>query len=256
MLRIQRLNMDNSWFFDLDGVRFIVDPWLTGKEVDFFSWFNTQWHRTRPLPPNEVPEHHFVLVTQKYPDHFHKETLRLLNPGKIIVPASVEKKCKRLLPDAEVIIFNEGLVNPFGLPLRIHFLPTRRKIDPIYDALVIENGRQSVFLASHGFSLERQHLDRVRTLPPFALLIAPMNLYQLPAMLGGRVSPGIASVKKLANELKAGKIAATHDEDKFAKGIVSKFAHIVRAPAPDILKSDDLFGDRYLHIPDYLPIEL
>ena len=51
-MQIQRLNMDNSWYLGFEGLRLLVDPWLEGTEIDFFPWFNTQWHSfqgQRPL---------------------------------------------------------------------------------------------------------------------------------------------------------------------------------------------------------------
>ena len=48
-MKIQRLNMDNTWLLEMEGLRILVDPWLEGEEIDYFSWFNTQWHRTKPI---------------------------------------------------------------------------------------------------------------------------------------------------------------------------------------------------------------
>ena len=78
MIQLQRLNLDTSLFLEIGGWRVVIDPWLEGTEVDFFSWFNTQWHRTSPIPFHEIPEFDTVLITQKYPDHFHLQTLKKL----------------------------------------------------------------------------------------------------------------------------------------------------------------------------------
>ena len=53
-LCIRRLNMDTSWQLEWDGTNIIVDPWLTGSEIDGFSWFNEQWHTTPPLPMDQL----------------------------------------------------------------------------------------------------------------------------------------------------------------------------------------------------------
>ena len=91
MIQVQRLNMDNSLFLEISGWKVLIDPWLEGTEVDFFGWFNTQWHRTPPLPYEQIPAFDTVLITQKYPDHFHAETLKKLNPGHIIAPGSLKE---------------------------------------------------------------------------------------------------------------------------------------------------------------------
>jgi hypothetical protein len=164
------------------------------------------------------------------------------------VPKSIQKACQKLLPDAEVITFNQDL-NPIpGTNINLHFLSTNRWVDPIYDALLLENGFMSIFLASHGFSLSEAQKDAVGKCPPVELLITPFNLYKLPAILGGVVSPGLKSVKALVECLNPKAVVATHDEDKFARGLVSRFARIKRAPHSDELKSMDFLANRYLHI--------
>ncbi|MGB5323449.1 MBL fold metallo-hydrolase, partial [Lutimonas sp.] len=105
MISFQRLNMDNSFFMNISGWKILIDPWLEGTEVDYFEWFNTQWHRTAPLPFNEIPAFDTILITQKYPDHFHQETLKKLNPKHIIAPKSLENKLKNLFPSSKI----EGL---------------------------------------------------------------------------------------------------------------------------------------------------
>lgn len=250
-MQIQRLNMDNSWFIDFRGTRMLVDPWLTGKEVYLFPWFNAQWHRTRPLDPEAVPPFDMVLITQKYADHFHKETLKLLGPKRIALPQSVAGTCRKWLPEADLVSFNQGVQRLFGTNINLHFFPTRRKIDPIYDALVLEDGSDAIFIASHGFSLTDEQQELVRQLPPVKLLITPFNLYKLPAFLGGIVSPGLKGVQQLVKAIDPLKVVATHDENKFAQGLVSQFARITRAPGPEELNRAAILEGRYLHIDHY-----
>ena len=109
-MKIQRLNMDNTWFIEFAGLRMLIDPWLFGQEVDFFSWFNTQWHRTAPVPLAEVPDFDLVLITQKYPDHFHQETLKKLQPKLVVGPQSIENQLNKILPDSNILSFNEGIL--------------------------------------------------------------------------------------------------------------------------------------------------
>ncbi len=251
MIEIQRLNMDNSWFININGTRILIDPWLLGAEVDFFPWFNKQWHRTPPIDLEQVPTFDWVLITQKYPDHFHPETLNQLPIKRMVVPKSIEKKAKKVLPQVEIINFNNGLPMLFGSSVNLHFLPSKRRIDPIYDALILEDGEHSVFIASHGFSLDELQKEWVKTLPPFELLIAPFNLFELPKILGGTVSPGIESVKKLRQETQSKKVVATHDEDKHAEGIVIKLAKVTKAPNPKELQQAHLLGDHFLHVDHY-----
>ena len=250
-IKLQRLNMDNSWCLEFAGQTILIDPWLKGVEIDFFSWFNTQWHKTQPVPPAEVPEFDLVLITQKYPDHYHPETLVELQPKKIIVPQSIEKSVKKVLPKASILTFNQSPKKVMGTDINLHFLPTSRKMDPIYDALLLENGEESILIATHGYTELKEWTQHIQQLPPVSLAFTPFNKYQLPFFLGGTVSPGLDAVKALIQALNPGKIVATHDEDKHAKGIVHKFARITFPPDNQKLIQQDIFKNRLLEINDY-----
>lgn len=250
-IKVQRLNMDNSWWVEIDGLSFLVDPWLEGSEVDYFSWFNTQWHRTKPIEYDLVPDYDFVVITQKYPDHFHKKTLAHLNPANVLVPKSILKAVKKLLPDSTVMCFEESMSNLFETGLNMHHIPTSRKIDPIYDSFVFENGKESVFISTHGHGLTEEQKRRVLVLPRISILFTPFNHYQLPAFLGGTVSPGLEGVEHLVDVLNPKRIVATHDEDKHAKGLVSKFAKVVKSPDTKTLQELKYLKDRYVEISSY-----
>jgi L-ascorbate metabolism protein UlaG (beta-lactamase superfamily) len=251
-MQIQRLNMDNSWHIRIGGMSLLVDPWLEGVEIDYFSWFNTQWHRTAPIPYEELPEYDWVLITQKYPDHYHKKTLLRLQPKKILVPASIEKSVRKLLPDAEVVSLGSqnAVFEKNGVSITWH--ATNRKIDPIYDAYLIQDHTASVFLATHGYDFEKtnMHIDQ-----PVTLLISPFNEFKLPFFLGGMVSPGLKGLTQLTKHLQPKHILATHDEDKHAKGLVIRMAKIKRFLSSDLSKIE-LFKDRILNLPDYKQITL
>lgn len=252
---IQRLNMDNAWWVQLGKVSFLIDPWLMGSEIDYFKWFNQQWLKAEPVNIDDVPQYDFVVITQKYPDHFHEETLVKLQPQKLIVPKARLKKTKQLFPKAEVLILEKNHSNVFGTDLNFHFFPTKRKIDPIYDALLVENGEKSVFIATHGFNLNEKQLQTIKDLPEIELLMCPFNYYKLPALLGGLVSPGTEAAGQLLEQIKGKKIVATHDEDKIAKGMVSKFAKIKWAQDQSIAQQD-IFKNKFIHIQDYNPVSI
>ena len=255
-MNLQRLNMDNSWRMKFAGLDLLIDPWLQGVEVDYFPWFNTQWHRTKPIPVQEIGEHDLVLITQKYPDHFHQETLLALAPEQLVVPKSIEKKVRRLLPNANVLTINSSPHSLLGSRLNIHFLPTNRKIDPIYDALLLENGEESILLATHGLTDLEAHLSFIRNAPPVKLVLTPFDHYRLPALLGGTVAPGMDAVRALIETIDPRYVVATHDEDKFAKGLVTKAARITKPPSPDELRKEALFENRLLTIDNYHSCEL
>jgi L-ascorbate metabolism protein UlaG (beta-lactamase superfamily) len=250
-MKIQRLNMDNSWFIEFGGLRMLIDPWLFGEEVDFFPWFNTQWHKTKPLEVEKLPSFDVVVVTQKYPDHFHLETLNRIKPKIIIGPKSIQKQVTSKLPEATFYSFNDGLTGVLSSQLNIHHLPTTRLIDPIYDALILEDGTSSICIASHGYPDILKKKAMWENLPPVELLISPFDHYELPIFLGGTVAPGIDGLIHLSEALQPKKIVATHDEDKHAKGMVIKFARITKAPSIASLEKHPIFQGKILDINNY-----
>ena len=256
MVHFQRLNMDNSFLLEMSGWKILIDPWLEGTEVDYFSWFNTQWHRTPPLAYKDLPDFDTVLITQKYPDHFHEKTLKRLNPKHIISPKSLEKKLKNLFPSSNIEsldAINRTLeVNKY----KVTFLGTKRKVDPIYDAFMVDDGEMSVFVSTHGFQFNNMDRELLKQSSPCELLITPFNYYKLPFFLGGIVSPGLKGVKHLCDTLNPKKVIATHDEDKHAKGIVSKFATIKRHSSSEDLLKYTWLTNRYLEVDHYNRINI
>ncbi len=256
MIKIQRLNLDNSWFLQINELRLLIDPWLEGTEVDFFSWFNTQWHRTKPISFEDIPDFDAVLITQKYPDHFHKDTLQKLQPKKVIAPASIQKALQKILPETEISPLGKSQPELEFLGIKFTFLPTSRKIDPIYDAFMLESEGERFFLATHGFHPNEEQLAFMKNDKPCEVLITPFNEYQLPAVLGGTVSPGMRNVQELVDILEPKHVFATHDEDKHATGLVSKFAKITWAKPENELKEIPWLADRYHSLDHYNQITL
>ena len=256
MIYIQRLNLDNSFLLEIGSLKLLIDPWLEGVEVDYFSWFNTQWHRTKPLSYNQLASYDTVLITQKYPDHFHSETLQRLSPKRIIAPRSIEKKLKILLPETSIIPLDPKNNQITENNVCVTFLPTKRKIDPIYDAFLLDDGKESVFVAPHGFQLNAKDIDLIKKASPCQLLITPFNYYKLPFFLGGVVSPGLEGVKHLCDVIEPKRVIAAHDEDKHAKGLVSKFAKVIRPSSGESLRKLSWLANRYQEINDYNRIKI
>jgi len=254
-MKLKRLNMDNSWWLQLSQVRVLIDPWLEGEEVDGFRWFNTQWHRTPPIDYERVPDFDLVVITQKYPDHLHAQTLTRLQPRRVVAPASTKSRLRRLLPESELVCFGTDQATIQLGKLRIAWLSTQRKIDPIYDALLIDDGEESVLVATHGIRLDERHAPALDEAPPCKLLVSPFNHYRLPAFLGGVVTPGLAGLKHLVESIEPDWVVATHDEDKHARGLVPRLAQVQRFDDTE-LQDHPWLATRHLVMADYEEIEL
>lgn len=243
--------MDNSWHLQFAGVSLLIDPWLQGAETDYFAWFNKQWHRTTPIKLEDVPSYDLVLITQKYPDHFHPETLGLLEPKKVLAPKSILKKVKEVCPKASVESIEHAAVLTEGSAIQMRHLPSQRSMDPIYDGLVFHDDLESVLLATHGY--HPSWTSAIKELPPLKVAFTPFNEYRLPSFLGGAVSPGIDAVRDMIAATTPEYVVATHDEDKHAQGLISKLAKITLPPSDDELRTEDVFRRRLLTINDYKP---
>jgi L-ascorbate metabolism protein UlaG (beta-lactamase superfamily) len=239
--------MDNSWFIQLNGLSLLVDPWLEGTEVDYFGWFNTQWHRTPPLSYEQIPKYDLVLITQIYPDHFHQKTLLKLNPKQIIAPAALQKRLQKILPHAQIISLDNRHPATEIEGVKISLMPRTSVVGPVFNSYLLNNEVESVVVAPHGYNGNESSIKNVK------LLITPFNRYRLPFFLGGTLSPGVEGLKRLMHTFNPKHVVCTHDEDKHATGLVSKLAKIKRISAQELAK-DELFKKQILEINDYQPM--
>jgi len=252
-LTLQRLNMDTTWHCTLGSIKLLIDPWLVGTEVDYFSWFNTQWHRTPPTDCSQLPPFDTVLITQKYPDHCHPETLQALRPQQIIAPAHMLKRLRHLVPDATLIGVEPGPEGVLHRDVRLHLLASPRRVDPIYDAFLLDDGQRSIVIAPHGLSATQDHLAIVEAASPITVLLSPFDHYQLPTLLGGTIKPGLPGLQSLVDLFDPEIVIQTHDEDKYARGLVSQLARI-KAFREDDLGSHAWLAQRHHSIPNYQPV--
>ena len=254
-MRLQRLNLDNTWHIEIGGQHLLIDPWLHGPEIDYFSWFNTQWHRTAPIPYPHVPPFDAVLITQKYPDHFHIETLQRLSPKHIFAPVSLERKIRSLFPTVEYTGFPRTNPVVHWNGITVTWLHTRRRIDPIYDSVVIDDGVESVIVSPHGLDVDEQHQRLLQNVPDQPVLLSPLSRFQLPALLGGLVSPGLSGLQALVNAVSPSRIYRTHDEQKHGRGLIPTLAKIDVVDEQHAYQIDWLKA-RYHTLDHYEPVHL
>ena len=238
MLQIQRLNMDSSWWIQWDEMKLILDPWLTGSEVEGFSWFSEQWHSTPPLPIADLEDYDAILVSQSYNDHLHKETLDQLQATPFICPPKPFKRLGKMYPSRANhqlpdLASGEWLTIK-GLDMA--YLDPGRVIDPVYYGIVLRKDQDVVVICPHGFYLteeQTEHLKNYRV----RLLITSFSLFKIPAFLGGAVNPGKENAMELIKTLNPDKIVHTHDENKHAKGLIKKISTTI-FPDPEALEKE------------------
>jgi len=255
MLTIQRLNMDNSWLIDWREQRLLIDPWLTGSEIDGAAWFNEQWHATPPMPIYHLPPFDAIVVTQSYNDHCHLPTLTELNEhSEIFATSKPWKKINKAFPERRchpIPSFSSGESAAIG-NLRLFTFAPARMIDPIYYALAITLNEEAVLIAPHGFDFDEEQLDFLR---PYRirLLATTFALVALPALLGGQVNPGLEHARQLVRQLRPQYVVNTHDEQKHARGLVMRLA---RTDYPDLENIQFETDAQLLRIDHYDPVIL
>ena len=250
---LQRLNLDNSWWVEMSNTRLLIDPWLEGEEVDYFRWFNTQRHCTPPLGYADLPAFDAVLITQKYADHFHEQTLLMLNPACILAPLSLQARIVALFPEADVRSFaDDSRTHTIGA-MSIAQLPTRRRVDPIYDAFVLSDSEECLMVANHGFELDDEHRAQLGAKWSCDVLLSPFNRYSLPRMLGGVVTPGLTGLAALVEQTDPRVVVRTHDELKHATGLVPRLARI-EVFDPHEVDAYPWLAHRFLPVLDYTAV--
>lgn len=240
----------------------ILDPWLIGSEVDIAKWFNEQWHATEPIAPADLPSYQYIAVSQSYSDHCHEPTLDAMSD----VPVWAVPKAKKRLSNkirqgiSEIPDLVGGSWAKLG-ELELALLHPGNRMDPVYYSLVIKeaNSDAAIIYAPHGFALNSEQQKAVSGLK-IELLITTIMEYKLPALLGGTVNPGLDAAFNLAQQLKPRWIINSHDEQKKAKGLVSKLAKI---KWPDYEKAQSIFSgihakneSGFLRVEDYRVLEI
>jgi hypothetical protein len=248
MLAVRRLNMDNTWMIEVDGVRLLIDPWLIGDEVDYFSWFNTQSHKTPPLPIAEIGLFDWTIITQHYPDHFHKDTLEMIHPSNVFCPPSTKSYFTKNFTSSTIESSNELKMMINQKSFCFKRFQSKIKLSAAFDIVYIESENHTIVLAPHG--CDSTVIEQIQGLGNIDLLVTTFSLYLLPSMLGGTINPGLAGLKQTMESLNPKTVLMTHDEDKKASGLVPMLAKITKYPDEELLQIDFL-RDKYKAINDY-----
>ena len=225
MIKIRRLNMDSSWQMHWQGVSMIIDPWLTGSEIDGFSWLNEQWHNTEPVAPEDISQKDLVIITQPYTDHCHAATIERLRPfGEMMAVKPAKRRLEKEIGEKRLILIPDIIDGwaEYG-KLEIAKISPNKWIDPIYHALIIKCDNDVIFYSPHGFELSTSQMQMMQGFK-IKLLITSFSYFRIPAIMGGVVNPGVDAAMKLAGQLNAQNIINTHDEEKEGKGLVLMLA--------------------------------
>ncbi|MCH2044706.1 MAG: MBL fold metallo-hydrolase [Saprospiraceae bacterium] len=227
MLQIRRLNMDSSWQIQWDETCFLLDPWLLASEIAGFSWFSEQWHKTKPLPLNQVGDYQAIVISQPFADHCHIETLQNLKPAAIYASPKILKGLRPKLIKYKDFVPLPRLKDQ--TVTQLHDIQIIRLLDKnptvLFQGLVFKKKEELIVYFPHGFTPTKPQLEFLKKYT-VKLLITSFSRFKLPFFLGGAVNKGKANAMELIEELQPLFIVPTHDEDKHAKGLVKKIAKL------------------------------
>ncbi len=252
-MKLKRLNMDSTWWMEIDGTSFVVDPWLVGTEIDGARWLNEQWHTTEPVAIKDIPAYDFILITQAYSDHCHEETLKQMDVSKpILATAGAFKRLKKSLSGRDIILLeDDSLSKHFGLDISV-FRP-KKKMDPIYYAIsVSKDDKPGFFYSPHGFKLTPSQEEMIQG-KSYKLLITTLSDFRIPKIMGGHVNPGTENVDYLVKTLRPEHLINTHDEEKGGRGLVLKLAKVT---FPDYDAAEAKADWNFIRTADYGVVDL
>lgn len=244
MISLQRLNQDTTWKININGYQLLLDPWLVESEIDGFSWFNEQWHRTEPVAIEALSDLDCIVVSQPFSDHCHEKTIaRLPAHWPIAAVAPARRRLEKTFQDTRSISTIPEYDADFLLlgALQLTQFRTHSLLDQVHNALLIVSPTQeNIFYAPHGFLPNSQQLAWLKSYP-IEVLITTVSQYKLPFYLGGTVNLGLSAMRRLADQLQPRYVVSTHDEQKIAKGLVPRIAQAVYPDAFAVKKIQSNF---------------
>lgn len=231
-LPLARLNGDSAWRFELAGTCVVVDPWLTGPEVDIAPWFNTQWLTRPTVTAEDVPAHDVVLVSQPYGDHCHPDTLRSLpgTPPVVVVP-SARAAIQAALPGRPVHVlprWGQSALELAGLSWW-RLSPPWWRVPPYHAVVVADSHGRAVVHAPHGLPLP--DAERLVGHVDVAVLAITRTWYALPWWLGGAAQPGAEAAQVVVDLLAPDVALPIHEDPKRGTGLVRRLERSVAAPS-------------------------
>lgn len=199
--RLQALNEDSSWLWQVGNDYLVIDPWLSGSQKNGPSWFSEEWLSDYGEGIQSIPEHAYIFVAFPFGDHCHKPSLDAL----------------RAKGHAPVLGFKhkqELQLGPFSL--------RAYGKHPLQKAWEIEHKEQGlrILYSPHGFKWTGKG---VLPKPEPQAWITSVRAYHLPWWLGGTVALAIQHQTQLLSMLRPKVLIRTHDRDKAGKGWLRKW---------------------------------
>ncbi len=206
----KKLNEDSSWWWELAGIKLLVDPWFTESQVDLAPWFSRQYHLAAQPLIEELNHPDFLFISNTFTDHCNKETLLQFDPRiPLIGSEKVLRKIRRWGHFSQLLTLEHA-------PFSIERCASGKWLDLVHDVYLFSTNEGKVLYAPHGSQLKAP--------PKTDVLITTTAQYALPFWLGGTVNLGLEHALSLKQRSEAKVLLTTHDEAKRGEGVVERLA--------------------------------
>ncbi|UJR07512.1 hypothetical protein I4U23_011801 [Adineta vaga] len=248
-ITLRHLNDDTSWLIAFNDFKILLDPWFIGSQTDYFSYFSTQEHAT-PSSIQDIQRDlgmniDAIVISHEFTDHCHEQTLRSLSSTiPIFATSNAAKRIRRWNHFQHV--YNIPTLNdrPENFTIRtlsnqqvqtdtisVGYIPEKKifSLPSLHGATCISflvNNQQwhSLLYIPHGCEQSSicEWVNK-QTNVKICVLLQGFDRVFNPIWLGGLLNYGCHQAAQLAIAIKAKYWLNTHDENKIARGLVSKF---------------------------------
>lgn len=206
----KKLNEDSSWWWELDGKTFLVDPWFTESQVDLAPWFSRQFHLTQQPRIEDLKLPDFIFISNTFTDHCNKQTLLQFDSHLPIVGSEkVIRKISKWGHFSHLLTLDKA-------PISITRISSEKWLDLVHDIYLFSTRKGKILYAPHGSQLKNP--------PKTDVLITTTASYSLPFWLGGTVNLGLEKALLMKQRSGAKVLLTTHDEAKRGEGLVERLA--------------------------------
>ncbi|MBL4938634.1 MBL fold metallo-hydrolase [Clostridium sp. YIM B02515] len=175
----------SSWFIQLNGKRFLIDPVLSGS-ASKIKFFNRSYKGSDIYKVSDIPDIDYLLISHDHYDHLDHEAVAELRPKikQLIAGLGVGAYFERWGFDKSIIIekdWNQGIIIDNGFEITI--TPARhlsgrggKKNQTLWISFVIKTGNMKVFYS--GDSGYGSHFKQIgESYGPFDLAILECGQY-------------------------------------------------------------------------------
>ena len=265
---LHHLNADSSWLLQLPHpypnsarrcYNILIDPWLSGSQVDYFPWFSEQWHGTpsacssiaavedvaRQSGDDQVDHPiDLVIISHEFTDHCHRATLTQLPASTSVFASAKAASMIRKWRHFDIVETTSDLEQEQGALSGNNALPEWLRVSRITSGfgdvgtlhsalciafrleaegyehpLVAGEGWECIVYTPHGISATALQ-TLPKTIPQIKTLALLHGIYSVRVGLG-MINLGAKNGAEVRRLLRAKYWMPTHDEDKEKKGVVA-----------------------------------